>query len=89
MKAELLVTYFGEAMKPLHYLMNLVPEDKYDWAPTDSMMKLGILVPHLANSPEIITQAATSNWPTEFNPPQPMPKAEALELLRKAGKTNG
>lgn len=61
-----LANYINDIAKPVRYLMSIVPEDKLDWRPAETMMPLGKLLAHLALGAEVIGFTATENWPEKF-----------------------
>ncbi|HUX08397.1 MAG TPA: DinB family protein [Acidobacteriota bacterium] len=77
------IEYVKKEAKPIRYLISLVPEDKYDWSPSDNMMSLGKLVSHLARSQAIIwiQLEKVEKVPEEYLNWDPLPLSEALQVF--------
>jgi uncharacterized damage-inducible protein DinB len=54
MRKDNVIEYMRKQAEPIHYLISIAPEDKYEWSPADKMMNLGKLVAHLARCYAVI-----------------------------------
>ena len=81
-------TEFIEQMKstqrPLAGMVEMVPDDKLDWAPAKGFMKMGQLLKHLSENWCIIKMMVEQKWP--FSGEQEMVEAMKLENLPSCTK---
>ncbi len=69
---------------PLKAMVEMIPEDKVDWAPDNGFMTMGQLIKHLAENWIIIKMMVTNDWPM---PPEQVTEAMKLENLTAYSKT--
>jgi hypothetical protein len=79
---------FIEIMKrtqaPLGPMVDMVPDDKLDWAPAKGFMNVGQLLKHMSENWCIIRMMVTQDWP--FAKPEDMEEAMKLENLKSCSK---
>ena len=78
---------------PLKKMVEMIPENKLDWAPGEGFMTVGQVLKHLAENWSVIKMMATNEWPfsnmeemTEALKLENMPccdKAEALSAMEQ------
>lgn len=64
-----------KTQKPLKPMVDMIPDDKLDWAPADGFMNVGQVLKHLSENWCIIRMMVTNEWP--FNMEE---MAEAMKL---------
>ena len=77
------IEYLKKEAKPIRYLISIVPEDKYEWSPSDNLMNLGKLVNHLARTYAVIwiMLEKVEKIPDEYLQWDSMPREEALSVF--------
>ncbi len=85
---QLLLTEYEREAETTRKFLALVPEDKYDWAPHEKSMKMEFLATHLADIPNWVTLALTTDEldfaVTGFEPTSVNNTAEILAILEKS-----
>ncbi len=70
---------------PLKGLVEMVPDDKLDWAPGKSFMTVGQVLKHISENWSIIRMLVTGKWP--FTSEQQMADMMKLENIPSCSKT--
>jgi uncharacterized damage-inducible protein DinB len=70
---------------PLKAMIEMVPDDKLDWAPAEGFMNLGQLLKHLSENWCVIRMMVTGEWP--FSDPKEMEEGMKLENMPSCSKS--
>ena len=84
MKKQDFVEQIRSAQAPIRGLVEMVPNDKLDWAPAPNFMTLGQLLKHLTENWTIVRMFVTGEWP--FSTEEEMAEAMKLENLQSFTK---
>jgi hypothetical protein len=84
MKKQDFVEQIRSAQAPIRGLVEMVPNDKLDWAPATGFMTIGQLLKHLTENWGIVKMFVTGKWP--FSTEQEMTEAMKLENLPSCTK---
>jgi uncharacterized damage-inducible protein DinB len=80
---EMNKTDFIEIMQktqaPLKKMVEMIPDDKLDWAPSEGFMTVGQVLKHMCGNWSIVKMMATNEWP--FSSMEEMVEAMKLENL--------
>ncbi|MCP4221678.1 MAG: DinB family protein [bacterium] len=79
MKKQDFIEQMQRVQKPLKNMLELVPEDKLDWAPGEGFMKMKQLLKHLSENWIIVKKMVTNDFP--FSGPDDMETSMKLENL--------
>jgi uncharacterized damage-inducible protein DinB len=69
---------------PLKNMVEMVPDDKLDWAPGEGFMTVGNVLKHLSENWCVIKMMATNEWP--FSSMEEVAVAMKLENMPTCGK---
>lgn len=73
------VDMMRKTQAPLAKMVEMVPDDKLDWAPGEGFMTVGNVLKHLAENWCVIKMMATNEWP--FSSEEEVAEAMKLENL--------
>ena len=84
MKKEDFIKMMRKTQAPLEKMVEMVPDDKLDWAPAGNFMSVSQLLKHLSENWVIIKMMVKNEWP-DMSPEQ-MEEAMKLENLPRCTK---
>jgi len=79
MKKSDLIEIMRQTQAPLKNMVEMVPDDKHDWAPAEGFMTVGLVLKHLTGNWNILKMMVTQDWP--FSKPEEMEEAMKLENM--------
>ena len=74
-----------KAQAPLKGMVEMIPDDKLDWAPGEGFMKMGQVIKHLSENWCIVRMMVTNDWP--FSDMEELGDAMKLENLPSCTKS--
>jgi hypothetical protein len=84
MKKSEFIEQMRDTQRPLKAMVQMIPDDKLDWAPGDEFMTAGQLIKHLSENWCVVRMMVEGNWP--FSSMEEMMEAMALENLPSCTK---
>ena len=84
MKKSDFIEMMRRTQAPLKGMVEMVPEDKLDWAPDKGFMSIAQVLKHLSENWCLIKIMVTNQWP--FNDPKEMEEALKLENMPGCSK---
>lgn len=69
---------------PLKAMVEMIPDDKLDWAPVDGFMNMGQVIKHLSENWCIIRMMITNDWPFDEKQMEDMMKLENMPSCSKS-----
>lgn len=85
MKKEDFINMMRNAQAPLKKMVEMVPDDKLDWAPAENFMSVSQVLKHLSENWAFLKMMVKNEWP-DMSPEQ-MAEAMKLENLPRCTKT--
>jgi uncharacterized damage-inducible protein DinB len=74
-----------QTQAPIPAMVEMVPDDKLDWAPAEGFMNMGQLLKHMSENWSILKMMITKEWP--FSNPDEMTEAMKLENMPSCSKS--
>jgi uncharacterized damage-inducible protein DinB len=74
-----------KAQAPLKGMVEMIPDDKLDWAPGEGFMNMGQVIKHLTENWCIVRMMVTEDWP--FSDMEEMADAMKLENMPSCSKS--
>ncbi len=84
MKKQDFIEQMRSTQAPLKAMVEMVPDDKLEWAPAANFMKIGQLLKHLSENWCIVRMMITNEWP--FSGPEEMAECMVLEKMPACSK---
>jgi uncharacterized damage-inducible protein DinB len=84
MKKSDFIKEMQKTQAPLKGMVEMVPDDKLDWAPSEGFMTVGQVLKHLSDNWSVIRMMVTGDFP--FSGPEAMEEAMKLENLPSYSK---
>ena len=84
MKKAEFIELIRAAQAPLKAMVEMIPDDKVDWAPEKGFMTVGQVIKHLSENWCILRMMVTGEWP--FSDPGEMADAMKLENMPTCSK---
>jgi uncharacterized damage-inducible protein DinB len=79
MNKQEFIEMMQKTQAPLEHMVEMIPDDKLDWAPGGDFMTVGQLLKHLSDNWCVVKMMATNEWP--FSDPEEMIEAMKLENM--------
>ncbi|MHC4944633.1 MAG: DinB family protein [Planctomycetota bacterium] len=84
MKKQDFIDIIRKTQTPLFNMVEMIPDDKLDWAPGDGFMNVGQVIKHLSENWCIVKMMVTQEWP--FTDPSEMAEMMKLENIPSCTK---
>jgi len=79
------IDIINKTQAPLQAMVEMVPDDKLDWAPAEGFMSIGQVLKHLSENWCIVKMMVTNEWP--FKNEEDMGEAMKLENMVSCSKS--
>ena len=79
MNKQDLIEMMQKTQAPLKNMVEMIPDDKLDWAPGEGLMTVGKVLKHLTENWSIVKMMVTNEWP--FSNMEEMAEAMKLENM--------
>ncbi|UCH95137.1 MAG: DinB family protein [Candidatus Aminicenantes bacterium] len=84
MKKDDFIAIMRRTQVPLKGMIEMVPDDKLDWAPAENFMSVSQVLKHLSENWVLVKILVTQEWP--FKDPKEMEEALKLENMPRCSK---